>query len=148
MNKEYLEALEDLIIEFDELGFEPTILCDQQKEIESFRNRLMKIRDYLKLINNANPSEALECFIETIRMFGENQIGLDRYEEKYNTIKQALIKAQEQEKILEIIFEKGIDIGWLRQCKTVEEYNYHCEAKHLTQEEFELLKRWLENDRI
>lgn len=34
--------------------------------------------------------EAVEYFIETIRMFGENQIGLDNYEERYNTIKQAL----------------------------------------------------------
>lgn len=69
--------------------------------------------------------EALEDLIETIRMFGENQIGLDKFEERYTIIKQALLKAQEQEKVLEIIFKKNVDMYSLRRCETVEEYNTH-----------------------
>ncbi len=107
-----------------------------------------------------------------------------------NTIKQALIKAQEQEKkfddflifenghkmsgfdykgkqivaipleeyddfmkqndVLEIIFEKNVDLHYLKDCKTVEEYNKYCdeitEEKELTQKEFDALKRWVENE--
>ena len=94
--------------------------------------------------------------IETIRMFGENQIGLDKYEERYNTIKQALIKAQEQEKVLEIILEKNINferfksdlliIGNFTYRYYVNNFgNYHngIVVKLLTKEEFNLLKRYL-----
>ena len=92
-----------------------------------------------KAIDNTNPNEALECLAKIKDTFGCDMVYY--HSNSIDTIKQALIKAQEQEKVLKIIFEKGIDIGWLRQCKTVEEYNYHCEAKHLTQEEFDTLKR-------
>ena len=38
------EMLEDLIIEFDEMGFEPSTLCpDIEEEINSFRRRLKQI---------------------------------------------------------------------------------------------------------
>ncbi len=52
------ELLEDLIIEFDEMGYEPTTLCDSEKEIESFRNRLKQVLNYLKSIDNSSPNEA------------------------------------------------------------------------------------------
>lgn len=42
------EIIEDLLIEFDEMCFEPTTLCDIEKEIVSFRNRLKQVLDYLK----------------------------------------------------------------------------------------------------
>ena len=64
-----------------------------------------------------------------------------------NEIKQALIKAQEQEKVLKILFEKNVTIFWLKECKSLEEYNYNtADYMKLTQEEFDLLKRWIEND--
>ena len=96
----------------------------------------------LEAIDNANPSEALECLENLCDEF-------PILKKDYKIINKTLIKAQEQEKVLEIIKKKGIDIGWLRQCNMIEEYNYHCEAKQLTQEEFKLLKRWtdgLSND--
>ena len=43
------EMLEDLIIEFDEMGFEPSTLCpDIEEEINSFRRRLKKILDQFR----------------------------------------------------------------------------------------------------
>lgn len=44
MNK---QQVEDLAIEFDEYGFEPTILCDIEMVIERYRNALKEIiKDY------------------------------------------------------------------------------------------------------
>ena len=53
-------------------------------------------------------------------------------------------KAKQQEKVLEIIKEKDVDMYSLRRCKTSEEYNEHFaidEYQKLTEEEFDLLKR-------
>ena len=45
------KELEDLIIEFDEMGYEPTTLCENpQREIESFRNRLEQNIKALQLV--------------------------------------------------------------------------------------------------
>lgn len=52
---------------------------------------------------------------------------------------------QEQEKVLKILFEKEVNLGMLKTCKTVEQYNAGCRIfgrNELTQEEFELLKRY------
>lgn len=48
-------------------------------------------------------------------------------------------------KILGILSEKKIDIEYLSRCNNVKEYNAHWsyEIFYLTQEEFDLLKRWL-----
>lgn len=36
--------LEDLIIEFDEMGYEPTTLCENpQREVENFKRRLKEV---------------------------------------------------------------------------------------------------------
>ena len=73
-------------------------------------------------------------------------------EKKISTIKQALLKAQEQEKVLEIIKEKNV---WVARLKgLIKKYNdldalriYNANMPsidyQLTQQEFELLKRWL-----
>lgn len=60
-------------------------------------------------------------------------------------------KAQEQEKVLEIIKEKKIvDIKWLKASRNYKEYNskildiYNDLSSLLTEEEFELLKRYFE----
>lgn len=78
-----------------------------------------------------------------------------------DTIKQALLKAQEQEKVLEIIIKKEVhirhfseEIKQLDKKFTYEFYclefaNYHYfaeEGNKLTQEEFELLKEVLTSD--
>lgn len=66
-----------------------------------------------------------------------------------NKVEQALLKALEQEKVIEIIFKKRVSMFLLKCCKDLESYNYskfnHFEK--LTQEEFNLLKRY-QNDII
>ena len=51
--------------------------------------------------------------------------------------------------VLEIIKNKDVRIRVLLASKNVEEYNYSIlfEIQHLTQEEFDLLKEWLKNDK-
>lgn len=61
-------------------------------------------------------------------------------------IKRALIKAQEQEKVLEIIKNKEVDTFILMLCDNIEQYNIGLKNKsnrQLTKEEFDLLKKIL-----
>ena len=137
------ELIENLLIEFDEMGFEPTILCDTKKEIDSFRNRLKQVLDYLKAIDKASHSEALECLEEMW------ELSCDSRKPEYilyETIKQALIQAQEKEKVLKIMFTKTVSIFQMSCCKNADEYNdlKFNDNEKLTKEEFDLLKRWIE----
>ena len=100
--------------------------------------------------NNANPSEAMECLKSLdiqVRFMGI--LDIPSWEKYLPTIKNYIIKSQEQEKVLKIIFEKGVDVGYLKTCKTLEEYNSNCWNddedfnKKLTQEEFDEVKRWI-----
>ena len=104
----------------------------------------------LEAIDNAEPSEALESLERVKGYYAGGIISVEVYleeTEEYNTVKQALLKAQKQEKVLEIIFEKNVEIYWLKHSKTVEEYNKHIknlrDTFNLTQEEFDTLKRWI-----
>jgi len=141
---------------------------------------------HLEAIENSNPSETLDKLLdranhdeylsrigteEAIKFLNENQMFV-------TSIKQALIKAQDQEKelkqlkvkyadilinnefikyiddnekVLKIIFEKNVDIIMIRMSETLDKYNRmiykdNFNRKELTQEEFELLKRYLENE--
>lgn len=98
------------------------------------------------------------------------------YAKDYELIKQVLLQAQEaevlceslknhkftpnvitislddytkfidQRNVLEILKEKNVDLKYLRDCKTVEEYNKYCDdltdEKPLTEEGFNTLKMW------
>lgn len=180
MSKE-LELIIDLIIEFDELGFEPTTLCDTQKEVDSFRNRLIKVRDYLKSLDNANPSEALECleFLGDLSVYRDiGNLFKFHFKTEFGIIKQALIKAdldkriaeeydeiiKKQEKVLKIAFEKPLSLFVLKMFKKygknvleldyqsfvdgykiiAEDFNEDMNEQIVIEEEFELLKRWVE----
>jgi len=163
------ELLENLLIEFDEMGYEPTTLCDTEREVESFRRRLKQVLDDLKVIDNANSSEALERLEEigkTIMFTDEETLESKTLKEimpnHYKNIKQAIIKAQEQEKVLSIIKEKCLtncnlalvedNVHYENYCKEFEYFlNKYNESPNgfeitkedlLAQEEFELLKRW------
>lgn len=143
------ELLEDLLIEFDEMGYEPTTLCDTEREIESYRSRLKKALNYFKSIDNANPSEALRVLEEIRTRFSDDSKGNNSWgfkiSKQLNTIKQALLKAQEQEKVLEIIFKKSVMIYLLKVCDAVDEYNdWVTTGEQLTEEEFNLLKAYFE----
>ena len=138
------ELMENLLIEFDEMCFEPTTLCDNQKEVDSFRNRLKQVLDYLKAIDNVKPSEALEDLKELHELaYGSKETSWKIDEIRMSShIKQALLKSQEQEKVLEIIKEKRVDCKSLIECSCVDEYNDIWFDIGLTQEEFDLLKRY------
>jgi len=78
--------------------------------------------------------------------------------EMANNIKQTLLKAQENKKVLEIIKKKRVNVDELLDCirlcntdnEALEEYNHKVSLIWndpndylLTKEEFDLLKRWL-----
>ena len=146
MNKEF----EDLLIEFDEMGFEPTTLCENpQEEVKSFRNRLKQALTELQAIKNAKPSEALKSLEEIGNIRGGSfdfNLTLKRqFPNEYETIEQALLKAEKLEKVLEIIKNKCVDIYLLKSVSEVEKYNklIGLRGMELTQEEFNILKEML-----
>jgi hypothetical protein len=62
-----------------------------------------------------------------------------------NDTDEMLDKIKEQEKVLEIIKEKRVDMQLLRDCESRSEYNMafpYREIYHLTQEEFDLVRRY------
>ena len=168
---------------------------------------IKKALQRLEQIDNSSPSEALE-YMKTLFKCWENlaekdnletkEIELEKYifKENYDTIKQALIKTQEQEnarafdkdiinlnkalkqaidepilyasrygnkyivpqelfenqeKVLKIIENKNVDIIMIRMSETLDEYNRmiykdNFNRKELIEEEFDTLKRWVENE--
>jgi hypothetical protein len=131
------------------------------------RNNLLVIEkslQRLESIDNAEPSEALEC-LEEIRDFryGKDKL-LVCQTKMHTTIKQALLKAQKEHKALEIIKEKYPNVVEVKLCKNYEYYKLRMSSKHdteivkidwndkslldylklLTEEEFNLLREVLE----
>ena len=108
----------------------------------------------LKQIKEANPSEALKCLEEMAKYrieYSEYLMPIKDISE-YKTIKQTLLKVQEQEKklkALEIIKNKEVNVNILISCiigaiEPLEFYNEKVSTNlKLTQQEFELLKEVL-----
>lgn len=122
----------------DDLPIYP--MCPDYEMAKTLKNALTE----LKAIKEAKPSEALEL-VYLIKDYFSNMIP---YSDWINNIEKYILKAQEQEKVLEIIKEKDVDIYILKSCKTVDEYNSSIvhivgETRELTEEEFDLLKRYL-----
>ena len=97
-------------------------------------------------IDNANPSEALECLMYLKAEFRN-------YPSAYEAIKQALLKEQRQENVLEIInniIKFGDDLNSILDFDTYEEYSEHSDGYDydLSQEEFVLLRRYLNDSRV
>lgn len=156
MSKEYLEALEQIIeyiTEDKKVKYKATILFDCKT--------IKKALERLEAIDNANPSEALKDLqiIENniIYTLSDCDINdevcqnLQYAKTKISAIEQYILKAQEQEKVLRVIKEKNVDTKLLRKCNSVDEYNakikkdynsFYYKKYRLTQEEFDLLKRW------
>ena len=145
MSKE-LEALSYL---YNDLRLMKCLDIVEEAKIKSAYECLQQALQRLEAIDNANPSEALECLkrYHNSDVLKEDKYGLvldDKTE--YNTIKQALIKLQKQEKALDIIKKKDVDISYLKNECHFELclYNkYLIETKQLTQEEFELIREIL-----
>ena len=119
--------------------------------------------DDMGSLNNVTASEVLETFnrIKTAPDFmggtfeyRANPKSEIPYMQDCTLVESALLKAQEQEKVLRIIKEKRVDLPYLRCCfednQSVERYNEYIRNKtidydheeELTEEEFELLKRY------
>ena len=155
MSKEYIQALDNL---FGLVAFQGS-LGKAQKYFDVIEPALQR----LEAIDNAKPSEALECLADIARataVLYQRAEGKDEcdYLEKmkeigtsteFQIIKQALLKAQEQENVIRILFEKNVRIYWIKSYNCVKSYNNGLPKKEqLTQEEFELLKRWTKDDKI
>lgn len=119
---------------------------DEVEQIEKHLNIVQDGLKRLKSIDNANPSEALEC-LERLNY----HTTLEYQDSKeYYIVRQYIHKAQEQEKVLKIIKKKLVNIVDLCQCIDLYTYNSlvkgtTCDGvlRELTQEEFELLKKIL-----
>lgn len=125
-------------------------------------NILKQALQRLETIDNSNPSKALKNLEKIKTKFRNTCLGIYLEDTKeFDTIKQTLLKAQEQDKVLEITKEhltfKDSGIEEYTDILTNKKVKKHCikiESKdtgatihiHLdTQEEFDLLKRWVEN---
>ncbi len=141
LEKEYLEDLDH----YDEgIGI-------HSSSYQKCKERLVR----LAKIDNSIPSEAItelaniKNTLLSIDLYSKVFINDDLFESLEN-IKQALLKSQEQEKVLEIIKKKEVQIvnfkASLRKENSLKYYNWLyncCDNMQLTQEEFDLLKRWL-----
>ena len=115
-----------------------------------------KMCNRLEAIDNANPSEALNGLEFICKILNEKRIDVKwLFKKDYNTIKNALLKAQKDRKALEIIKEKRVvcDLFWNDFVDNGFGYHYYLEKwykfqstdnKKLTEEEFNLLKEVLE----
>jgi len=156
MSKE-LEALERLkaITKFN--GGRDYALGDK-KEFKIIEQALQR----LEAIDQAKPSEAFECLNKIVESFNETTTGMNglgevvvandlvySFKKELDTIKQALLKSQEQEKVLEIIKKKRVNVYTeIILSYTYEEYleldiiKETSDKWKLTQKEFDLLKRY------
>ena len=121
MHKEYLEALDYVWNNY----YTEELSEDEREQIENNLYIIEQALKRLESVDNANPSEALglvkrtcEIYVDSLKQ--RDLIGYDIIEKQINealdTIKQALVKSQEQEKVLEIILERHIDILNLEEC--------------------------------
>ena len=131
MSKEYLEVKsEDIANLLYEVYDVPNGIC------EHIKNMVQR----LESIDNANLSEALE---DLDRMAQQVFRTDDDFELYYDKVKQHILKAQEQEKVLEIlkplceVVETPVKKYRYLKINGVVVYTFKKE------EEFELLKRWL-----
>lgn len=139
--------------------------------IQKYFDELEELLTEYEAIKNSNPSEALEC-LERIdntlclnNIKGKLDFGIDTEEhtdcdsvigmtEDIENIKQALLKAQEQEKFLDdkLVFKNGCMMsGFEYKGKQIvamplEEYDYFMKQEKA----LEIIKRfiWIENDKL
>ena len=121
---------------------------DKEECCKIIENALLE----LKAIKEAKPSEALKLLLDIENNYKFYVHNKQDIQYQCAIIKATLLKAQEQEKenqelkqVVEIIKNKRVDIKWLIFSDTKECYNAG-EGKldrELTEQEFDLLKRWL-----
>lgn len=142
MNKELYEAIDNLWANLAHTNY------TENYSIRD-RNLLIEAVERLEAIDNAKPSEALKG-LKHIRKYYVPQPCSAKTYDYLEIIEQALLKAQGQEKVLDVIWKKNVDIALLNASSLLEDYNSKVMmiygytfsvGRLLTQEEFNLLKR-------
>lgn len=133
MSKEYLKALECL----EELRSNLGVIYNNT--LDNIEQALLKAQEQEKLFDDMLVFKN-GCLSSCFEYKGKQIVAMPL--EEYTEF-------MKQEKALEIIKEKDVDIYILNCCKTVNEYNFKTvhiigETRELTQEEFNLLKEVLE----
>lgn len=162
MSKEYMQALDDL---FGLVAFQKSLTKEQFERAQEYFDIIEGALQRLQDIDNMNPNEVLG-YMKSLFKSWENlakkekdnletkEVEIEKYffRENYDTIRQAFIKAQEQEdksKAFDLINEKDIDVKLLKWAyPSVEAYNTKVRMekdywwrKELTKEEFEFIGR-------
>ena len=156
MSKEYLKALENMKNGADD-WYRSYEMYEDYPVVKSALQRL-------EAIENTKPSEALKYVNGKIADLEDDlqhytMVEKDKCREffisedlkQFTNIKQVLLKAQEQEKVLKIMFEKRIDLECFYITFIEDNYDYNYYEKmygtygkyKLTEEEFNLLKEML-----
>ena len=167
MNKELesLKQVNELINKVEEYknktGKDNPTVSMSLKLLISIQNAIQPALQRLESIDNANPSEALkklemlsDCaeamkeapssnWVEYAN--SENELDLKLWM-AYEDLKDYILKSQEQEKMFKIIKERQVNFSLLMISNNVEDYNFYIpyveHKRCLTKEEFDLLKRW------
>lgn len=109
MEKEIEELKNIVAVHFGALGF---LNPSENEQILKDRDKVLNALNELKAIEESNPSEAMECSLKLYKMVESagngNGFNLNEAWKYHNTIKQYILKAQEQEKENARAFGKDI----------------------------------------
>lgn len=133
---------EDLFVYLSALCF--GMPKEEVDKIIEFRDRIYKKIERLEAIENAKPSNVMEC-LKRVWNDINNQNDFRQDFKDLTIVENYILKAQEQEKVLKVIFEKNVDVDFLKHVfkfnQKLEEYNNFVEEyQKLSQEEFDLFQ--------
>ena len=125
------------------------ILKAQEKEKDkAFLKNLHNTKVKTPLVDIFNGLSWEKKFAYTEHIYYHWEEMKESLEEEIKTLKDEKetleSKTKKQEKVLKIIFEKNVDIHWIKNCTTLDGYNDVLEPWELalTQKEFDLLKNY------
>ena len=140
MSKE-LEALHRIANAKNHFKYDTLELVD--KDFQIVQQGLLR----LEAIDNDDLNEALES-LDKVNNYLNDVYDYKEIKEEVrkdiNYIKQKLIKAKKQEKVIGIIINKNVEMWLLKDSVNLEQYNnrIHSGCGKLTPEEFDTLKRY------
>jgi hypothetical protein len=150
MSKDYLETLKFI---FNEALFSE-FKDETHTEIRECHSIVYEALQRLKSIDNTKPNEVLKIIRKCENSNYLNTL-YPKFVEDLKTVENYILKSQEQEKLLIIIFKKQVDVNEikillanLKHCDDAERLKrYNASRKvgyKLKQEEFDLIKEWIE----
>ena len=93
------------------------------------------------------PKEAVDAmFSAFVPLKEEHLLTIDEFAERRKIVLEALDQKAKQAKILDMLKNKVVNLDWVKQIEDCDEYNYKGsfhDLDMLTQEEYDLLKEWL-----